>query len=201
LLTLSNEANQEDTGLWYTVAPTVVRGEAQVRRIRNAALGTAILVFTIPCVARADAGTALMWAGLLQMLIGNFFVGLGEGCLLAWRYKTDSGASVLIMILANYVSAWLGLFLVGSILPKSLQALGTDHPPGLRATLVPELLVLAGLFVVTVLIEWPFCLWALRRRWRGKGSLALRSFKASLLVQAASYAVLVPLYLWVRTLD
>ncbi len=35
--------------------------------------------------ALANAGTPLIWAGILHLVFGNAIIGIGEGILLAWR--------------------------------------------------------------------------------------------------------------------
>lgn len=76
-----------------------------------------------PQPAWANAGTPLMWAGMLHLVFGNALIGLGEGLLLAWVFFAPKVKTVLTLILANYVSAWLGGHF---ILAPLVQALPLD---------------------------------------------------------------------------
>ena len=74
----------------------------------------ALVLIALPSVAQANAGTPLMWAGMLHLFIGNAFIGLLEGILLIKLFKAPKMKAVGLMILANYFSAWIGgLFLHG----------------------------------------------------------------------------------------
>ena len=139
-------------------------------------LGVAL---TFPESARADAGTPLMWAEILHLLIGNFLIGIGEGLLLTWLFSAPSRRTILVMIVANYFSAWVGCFLMQGPL---LSALPMDLNNGWRWFWT---MVVASYFM-TVVLEWPFIAFCLR----GKQNWLKRSIRASLIVQAASYVLL-----------
>ncbi len=64
--------------------------------------------FLVPSVALANVGTPLMWATILHMAIGNAAIGVLEGVLLRWLFKVSASRAIAVMILANYVSAWIG---------------------------------------------------------------------------------------------
>ena len=73
----------------------------------------AILCF-VPLSALADAGTPLMWAGMLHLVFGNALIGIGEGMLLAFLFHLKRWKCILAMIAANYFSAWVGdVFVLG----------------------------------------------------------------------------------------
>lgn len=77
------------------------------------------VVALIPQVASANAGTPLMWAGMLHLVFGNALIGLGEGLLIALVFKRPRARCIGLMIAANYLSAWLGGWaLVGGIATK-----------------------------------------------------------------------------------
>ena len=144
-----------------------------------------LFVFAILCLvafpqhAWANAGTPLMWAEMLHLVLGNAVIGLGEGLLLAWLFSVPKGKSVLVMILANYASAWLGgLFLRGAILRK----LPMDLDNGWRWFWVMVVLT----YCMTLVLEWPFIAWC----FRGTQGWFRRSVRASLVLQSASYVLL-----------
>jgi len=142
------------------------------------------LLFLSPAVAYANAGTPLMWAGMLHLVFGNAIIGLCEGLLIAWVFKCRKRVAIFLMILANYFSAWVGGIGVSWLTSEKLSiSLYQAWPAILLAT--------AATFIVTVILELPFVVICLRKqqhRFR-------RSFLASLMAQAASYFVIVPWFL------
>jgi hypothetical protein len=120
-----------------------------------------------------------MWAGMLHLVFGNALIGVGEGLLLAWLFSVPKRKSVLIMIPANYASAWLGgLFIRGAI----VRALPMDLNNGWRWFWIMVVVT----YIMTLIIEWPFVAWCLR----GTQNWLKRSLVASLVVQSASYVLL-----------
>ncbi len=152
--------------------------------MRSAMLwGTAVLLLSAGTVL-ANGGTPLMFVGCFHLVVGNAAIGLLEGGLLGWWFKTPP-RSLWIMVVANYVSMIGGLLL---LLP-TLQHVFPWQSDVMNIR--PYLLAAMGLaFLMTVLIEWPACLLALPRGRRG----AWRGLKASLAVQTVSYALLVLAY-------
>ncbi|MCA9441874.1 MAG: hypothetical protein KC964_13780, partial [Candidatus Omnitrophica bacterium] len=69
-------------------------------------LPISLLVYAIP--AHANMGTPLMWGTLLHLYIGNAFIGILEGLILAKLGGFGKTKSILTMIAANYVSALWG---------------------------------------------------------------------------------------------
>ena len=131
----------------------------------------------IPSTASANAGTPLLWAIVLHMFLGNAVIGLLEGLLLARFWKCARGGAVIIMIAANYVSAWVGAwFLPGGMAPDLTIENFLPRFAG----------CMAAAFLITLLLEYPFVALALRS---GKRAL-LRAIKATLTVNCASYVLL-----------
>jgi hypothetical protein len=139
----------------------------------------------------ANAGTPLLWLTALHLYVGNFMIGVGEGLLLRWAFGVRTARGVPRMIGANYASAVVGFALTA----------GVDAV--FRSTLEPRQAAI-GLalscvlyFAATVIVEWPFVAWAM-----GPGERrAKRSLLASFVVNAASYAALVPLYAHISTVS
>jgi hypothetical protein len=137
--------------------------------------------------ALANAGTPLMWAGMIHLVFGNALIGLGEGLLLAWLFSVPKWKCVLVMILANYGSAWFGgLFIRGAI----LHVLPMDLTNGWRWFWVMVVVT----YIMTLLLEWPFIAWY----FRGKPDWLRRSLRGSLVAQSASYVLLFGWY-WVAS--
>src|SRR5689334_1126069 len=75
-----------------------------------------IVLLACPYSALANAGTPLMWAGMLHLVFGNALIGVFEGLLIARLFSLPKRKTVLVMIGANYFSAWAGgVFLNGKI--------------------------------------------------------------------------------------
>lgn len=137
----------------------------------------------LPQQASANAGTPLMWAGMIHLAIGNALIGLLEGFLLVWLFRVPRAKAVGAMIAANYTSAWLGgLFIRGAI----VAALPMDLNNGWFWFWV-MVVVTYGL---TLLLEWPFVAWG----FRGTQDWLKRSVRASVLVQSCSYILLFGCY-------
>lgn len=154
------------------------------KTIRLAAI--MVFLFLFPHLARADAGTPLMWLSMLHLVIGNLFVGLFEAALILILFKPRIGMlTVGIMIFANYFSAWCGYFLLRHCQDAFSNSVTINHA---LAFLIGAMIVL---MLATYVIEWPFCFMIFLkepRRWR-------KSILATLSSQTASYAVLLFFYL------
>jgi hypothetical protein len=145
--------------------------------------GLIALLICIPLTARADAGTPLMWAGMLHMVFGNAIIGIFEGLILAWIFKLRKGICVLVMIPANYFSAWVGgLFLnheITSALPFNLY----------NAWRWIWVMVFVT-FLITLIFEWPFVFFCFRK----EQNKFKKSIQGNLLVNSLSYVLLFSWY-------
>jgi hypothetical protein len=142
---------------------------------------TAIL---LPTAAYADAGTPLLWAGIFQLSIGNLLIGLLEAfaILHAFRPKRNPYG---IMIAANYFSAFVGAAVL------ALCGFMYGHTPDWVTIYNARTMILVMWivsFVLSVVLEWPFCFWI----FKGQERSVRTSVLASLLAQTVSYAVLIP---------
>jgi len=133
----------------------------------------------LPSVALANAGTPLMWAGMLHLVFGNLVIGLLEGYLLAKFFRLPKGKTIGILILANYFSAWVGgLFLRGAI----VQAFPLDLNNAWHF-----FWAMVGLtYLITLGLEFPFVALAFRRdpQW------LRNSIRGSFVIQTVSYLFL-----------
>lgn len=131
-----------------------------------------------PHVASANAGTPLMWATMFHLAFGNLLIGLGEGLLLARVFKLPRNRCVGWMVVANYFSAWLGMW--------TLRGLASKLDWNICSAWRLFWLFVLGAYVFTVLLEWPLvvlCFWK-RENWL-QGSVT-----ASVLAQTLSYLLL-----------
>lgn len=120
-----------------------------------------------------------MWAGMLHLVVGNALIGWFEGILIAWRFSLSKRKAVLIMIPANYFSAWLGGLLLNHAIVNSLHL---DLNNGWLWFWI--LVVLT--YLITLVLEWPFVAICFRH---SENWLA-RSAQANVLAQTASYIAL-----------
>jgi len=146
---------------------------------RSRILGLATFVTALwPISALADVGTPLVWGTTFHLFLGNALLGLAEGWLLARVFRLSVRSCAWRLVIANYLSAWIGVSLMGFLFARY----ATDIYTGLRVTW----LLVAGTYVLTLIIEWPF----VAACFRGTRHWLKASIKASLLVQSASYLCL-----------
>jgi hypothetical protein len=136
-----------------------------------------------PSTAFANAGTPLMWASMLHLVFGNAIIGLIEGLMLGSIFKCSKRKSVLILIVANYVSAWAGGFLVAGYLPSLADMT-------IQNVKYWFLVFVAVAFVITLFIEFPFFWFALRAR----DHSFRRSLIATPVIHGISYTLLIGWY-------
>jgi len=139
-----------------------------------------------PSAAWANGVTPLIFASCFYMVVGNALIGVLEGLLIGLVFKVRKGLAILCMIVANYLSAWLGWIMLGIILRKPSWFNGGFE----RVDIYTAEKVIIGCVVASILItlimEWPFCFLALGKkpkRW-------LLSVWAVLLAQSVSYGFL-----------
>ncbi len=149
-------------------------------------LVAAILLMAVP--AWANAGTPLMWLTMGHLFLGNLLIGLLEGLILAKWLKLHPTRAIVVMILANYASCWAGFPIAAEI---SAHVPGWLGAPALRAMVWILIACFAVFIIVTILIEWPFVWFLIRKSPRAVS----RSFPPCVGVQLISYAMLVPVYL------
>jgi len=123
-----------------------------------------------------------MFATIGHVLFGNLFIGAGEGGLLWLIFKTPLRRSILWMIAANYLSAIVGFMAIGGATAMVQPDIYNVRPLIVWAV--------AASFVATIVVEWPFT-WLILK---GKTRRIAKALLASVIVQTASYGVLVPWY-------
>lgn len=142
------------------------------------------LLLLAPLSVFANAGTPLMWAGILHLVLGNLVLGAIEGVLLAIVFKKPKAYCILVMIAANYASAWF------AGLPLANWAKASDNLDLYNAeAFVWKMAAFA--FAATLLVEWPFIALCLRKMpgWLGK------SLIGNLVIHVCSYGLLALWYL------
>jgi hypothetical protein len=133
----------------------------------------------------ANAGTPLMWLTFGHMTVGNALVAVGEAALLHLVWRVPLRRAFAWMVVANYLSLALGWVVFSFAHDAVPWSFATPHD--LLPILGAAVLLAFG---VTIVAEWPLVARALDARFRP----TLRALRASVIVQVASYAVLIPLY-------
>jgi hypothetical protein len=136
----------------------------------------------------ANMGTPLMWASLFHLTVGNALIGCFEGWLIARWFGLRRRLTIPLLIIANYVSALLGVGLLFKYGPALEQTAASILTLANIAYIHAALLVL--LIGLSAIIEWPFCMLAF---W-GRPGWSLRGLRASLYGQLASHGVLILAY-------
>ncbi len=140
----------------------------------------------LPCTVLANAGTPLMWGTMGHLALGNIFIGILEGNILRWRNSGKDNRAVALMVLANYLSAICGMFIIGG-----LNALWACNWTLLNLKTNFFLMVVL-LWLATVLLEWPFVWLAMGKELRRWG----KALKISFILQSVSYVLLVGWYMY-----
>jgi hypothetical protein len=146
--------------------------------------------------ALANAGTPLMMGTLFQLVIGNTLIAVVEGWLIHrfFRPNRRPWETFKIMLLANFSSMLVGAAVMDMVGHFVIGALGAE-----ALYLLPTILVtlFVGSYAATLILEWPFCLWAVGTRPKRLKD----SVKAVLLTQTVSYLMTVPLLLVASTMS
>ena len=142
-----------------------------------------LVLLMLPMMAHANAGTPLMWASMLHLVVGNMFIGFLEGAILMYAFKIPREKALSVMVLANYISAWLGgLFITGKLVGMIEITIDNLH------FWFWTFMVIA--FVVTLLLELPFVFLLLRKQ----ENRVKKTIKATLIIHLVSYSILVSWY-------
>jgi hypothetical protein len=120
-----------------------------------------------------------MWATMLHLFLGNAVIGLVEGILLERLFNCGVRRSILILIAANYVSAWVGCGLVSG-------GLGMLPEITIETVRFWSWVFFVIAFVLTLLIELPFVRWVMPPQGKTFGQV----LKAAVTVNAISYGLL-----------
>jgi hypothetical protein len=149
------------------------------------------LIMMFPAIAYANMGPAILWQFGFHLWFLTWIIGLGEGLFLfilirAWRQISDTSWIFISMIAANVASAWLGsLFVNSGVVSRIMGDVTIEN-------LMPAFWTMVYVtFALTVVIEFPFFLFALYgRKW-----LVPKAVAATLLAHGISYTLLFNWYI------
>ncbi|MBX3360617.1 MAG: hypothetical protein KF912_00190 [Phycisphaeraceae bacterium] len=140
----------------------------------------------IAALAQANAGTPLMWLGLLHLTIINLIIAGIEALILTVVARVAFGRALIASLIANYASALIGLFLLLPLASESLDQV-TALPIDAADSHMLRVILLA--FLATLVVEGPIFFLITRKRARPR-----RLVTAFLLAQLATYAALLWIY-------
>jgi hypothetical protein len=136
-----------------------------------------------------------MWVDVFRLIYINILIAIGEALIISFVFKAyyptlSKGTFKIIgiMILANYISWFAGDICILPYLAKIKDYILADNPLKNAPKFVLTIVIMA--FCLTLILEWPFCLWAVRR----KGKRIFKSIIACLLVNICSYVCLAFIY-------
>lgn len=142
-----------------------------------------LLFFFCPLLAEANTDLGLYFGIGLYFIFGNILISLIESFLIARIFSLKIRRTIFIMSGANFFSALAGALLFIIVTENQLLF------PVYRMT-QPAIRILFS-YLLTVILEWPFCYWA----FSNKEKRIKRSFLASLSAQTASYTLIIFFYL------
>lgn len=148
----------------------------------------ATIFLFLPGTASADVGTLLMIMGSLHLVFGNLLLGIIEGNLIAYIFKTKYLRSVVLLVVANYFSMIFGGLLM-ALLQLPMPDIQNVHFLFWVAFFISYLL--------TLLLEWPFVFFSFEK----SPERLVKSSKASLCVQTITYGLLIAYYLPVSSVN
>lgn len=140
----------------------------------------------IAALAHANAGTPLMWLGLLHLTIINLIIAGVEALILTVIARVAFGRALIASLIANYGSALVGLLL---LLPYASQSLERVSGIPIDAADSHMLRVILLAFLATLVVEGPIFFLIARKRARPRRLIA-----AFLLAQVTTYAALLWIY-------
>jgi hypothetical protein len=148
----------------------------------NKLMISSAVLLGIPTMVVANTGTLLMWAGTYHLLLGNLLIGIFEGLIIARVFGLKRGRCILALVLANYFSAFSGLFILVFVNDSAHFDINN------AMTQFWVMVVLA--LLITIVLEWPF----IAPFFRKNKKWFKMSVLASLLVQTLSYLAICSWY-------
>ena len=150
-----------------------------------------MVTIMLPASAYANMGPAILWQFGFHLWFLTWVIGLGEGFFLfiifrAWRLRSDTSRIFISMIAANVASAWLGSLWINNGFASIIVGDVTIE------NMMPAFWTMVYVtFALTVVIEFPFFLFALY----GRTWLIPKAVAATFLAHGFSYALLFNWYI------
>ncbi len=148
--------------------------------MKKSKLITLVIILTaFPSTVFANAATPLMLVSFFHLFIGNAIIGIIEGLILSKIFKLKKVKSILLLISANYFSAWIGYFLLDGFY-HNIFFLNLYN-----AYFYYWKMVFIA-YIATLIFEWPFiflCFSKFKSNFK-------KSIYGTLLIQTISYFLL-----------
>ncbi|MBO6535732.1 MAG: hypothetical protein JJ966_05875 [Balneolaceae bacterium] len=153
-------------------------------------LTTILILFFLVTPVYGNAGSPMMWFGILHLFLINLLIGLGETKILNYIYKVDIKS--IPIIFGNYVSMFFGLWFIAPHFSKfgnnydfwgGQTNLGDYEITGFYIGFLSA-------FILSIVIEIPFFIWA-----NNKNRSFFTAVKNSLLANILSNLVMFSIYL------
>jgi len=134
---------------------------ADMKKDTNTFILLTFILTALPTMAFANAGSPMMWFGIFHSLALNAIIGVTESAIVTKFGLANSTGKI---ILGNYVSMFIGLYFIA---PNFSATFGNSDFWGGQTYYGHYQLTgfFAGMFfsyLATLIIEYPFFLWALR---------------------------------------
>lgn len=143
----------------------------------------------MPTISYADAGTPLLWAMSIHLYTSNIIAAIIESIVIYIFYKNYKYYIVfLIILLGNIVSALAGYFLYSFIL--NIKRYQIIDETTLKSSIVTFGILLFATYIVSILIEFPFFIWASPKYVSYK-----KTFLLDVISNLFSYVVLIFIYI------
>lgn len=150
----------------------------------------------LPTSILANTISPLAFVFMSRLLFGNFIIGVIEGLIIYKILSATKKRAIWIMILANYASMFAGLILIDVMGMEISHKLLLGTTPLYNVFYVILFMPIFA-YVITILVEWPFCHWINTSKPKAKK----RSFIASLIAQTISYVLILPFYFYTSDID
>lgn len=143
------------------------------------------MAMLLPAVAHANAGPPIVLAFSFHLMFVTWIIGIGEGLLLSALFRTWKSRIFISMIAANFASAFFGMWFVRSTIATHIMGdLTIENLGSVFWTMVYVT------FVLTMIIEFPFFVYALYgRKW-----LVPKAAAATLLAHCIGYTLIFGFY-------
>lgn len=139
------------------------------------------MVMLLPAVAYANAGPAIAIQYFVHLMFLTWIIGIGEALLLCVLFRTFKGRFFLSMIAANIATALLGRAFIKSGMGSLVTGDVTIE------NLIPAYWQMVYVtFLVTLIIEFPFFVYALK----GRKRLLLKAAAVTLLAHCIGYTLI-----------
>lgn len=144
------------------------------------------LLTVLPTMVFANAGSPMILFGILHLLFLNAFIGWAESAILS-AYKIRN--RLFQIILANYLSMFVGLFFIAPYFSHNFWGLETNYGhyqlPGFIAGMTVS-------FIATLIIEYPFFYFALEDK--TQKNILLKPF---IVANTTTNAIMFLIYFWI----